>query len=575
MKALDSWRDACRAVADGSYRWQDKQRKRQAIERVLRADGTASVVVHVTSQANDAFLGVTPIRLAFAGSSSAVAAAPIIAVGLRVAPVKRSYACITITNQGREIFVGQGSRKSLVAFQDFYLKETMGRIGPLMASNAFDEADTQRLRQILLAEQILVNGAVNTYNAPGISHLTARNLTTDILYDALAEETHPHEWTGRILRYLVEDYDIALRGLSDDEADRAIEARIAALTANGAAQYLQAAIARLPPAGKEDSAVAYRRVLSVLDTPRLHSSQAGIIHRYFSAEGAPSSDPCQLKEVLTSKSRSIGADVAALRELEDLVGLAPVKEAVHDLVALVRVQRLRQQHGKPGSLEAGHLVFVGNPGTGKTTVARLIGRCFAGIGLLQRGHLVETSRGDLVAGYVGQTAPKTREVFNSAKGGVLFIDEAYGLVKDDRDGFGLEALEELMKLVEDHRDDTVVILAGYHDEMKEFLSRNPGLRSRFSKVIDFPDYDDDELLTIFKSLATAHEYRLTPEAEEYLRAYFATFPRGKEFGNGRVARSVFNRAVELHARRVSRESEPSPEALSVLRREDIPEEVHP
>ena len=260
-----------------------------------------------------------------------------------------------------------------------------------------------------------------------------------------------------------------------------------------------------------------------------------------------------------------------LAELDGLVGLAGVKRDVAELVNLMRLVRRRRDAGLPPPPLSRHLVFAGNPGTGKTTIARLYGRVLYALGMLDHGHLVEADRGDLVGEYVGHTAPKTAAVFRRAIGGVLFIDEAYSLVPQGHgNDFGLEAIATLVKLMEDHRDDTVVIVAGYPGDMTRLLAANAGLASRFSRTLGFDDYADEELVAIVAAQAEAHRYELTDDTRAALLRHFAELPRGNGFGNGRTARQVFQRMTQLHAQRVAALSDDDPRLLVQLVAADVP-----
>ncbi|MFJ3496262.1 right-handed parallel beta-helix repeat-containing protein [Streptomyces sp. NPDC086091] len=261
-------------------------------------------------------------------------------------------------------------------------------------------------------------------------------------------------------------------------------------------------------------------------------------------------------------------------ELDALVGLESVKREVRALTDMIEVGRRRQRAGLKAASVKRHLVFTGSPGTGKTTVARLYGEILAALDVLEKGHLVEVSRVDLVGEHIGSTAIRTQEAFERARGGVLFIDEAYALSPEDagRD-FGKEAIDTLVKLMEDHREAVVVIVAGYTAEMERFLSVNPGVASRFSRTITFGDYGPEELLRIVEQQAEEHEYRLAPGASEGLLAYFADLPKGPAFGNGRTARQTFEAMVERHASRIAQITEPSTDELTLLYTEDLPELV--
>ncbi|MFP5579354.1 MAG: AAA family ATPase [Acidimicrobiia bacterium] len=260
-----------------------------------------------------------------------------------------------------------------------------------------------------------------------------------------------------------------------------------------------------------------------------------------------------------------------LAELDELIGLDAVKAEVKRVADLTRVQLLRAERGLPVLAQSRHLVFSGNPGTGKTTVARLLAEIYRSLGVVGRGHLVEVDRAGLVAGFVGQTAPKVTAVFDEADEGVLLIDEAYALVRGSETDFGREAIDTIVKLVEDRRDRIVVIMAGYPDEMAQLVAANPGLRSRFPKTIHFPDYDTDELLAIFDVRCREGGYETTHEARAEVRSHLDATARGKGFGNGRVARNLFEEAVARQASRIVSIEEPTDDQLRTLEAADIPD----
>ncbi|MEY9862979.1 Holliday junction resolvasome RuvABC ATP-dependent DNA helicase subunit [Catenulispora sp. GAS73] len=280
--------------------------------------------------------------------------------------------------------------------------------------------------------------------------------------------------------------------------------------------------------------------------------------------GAPSDVPAG------GRARHIGT--GPLADLEALVGLTNVKQEVNGLIDLIRMAQRREEMGLPMPPMSRHLVFAGPPGTGKTTVARIYGAVLAELGVLPKGHMIEVARADLVAQYVGATAIKTTEVVNKALGGVLFIDEAYTLTNQSKGAgpdFGREAVETLMKMMEDHRNELVVIAAGYSEHMDQFLSSNPGMASRFSRTIEFPNYSVVELVTILRGMCAAHRYDLGDDTVAALTRYFEQVPKGPTFGNGRVARKVFEEMVGNQATRLASHPDSHDSDLSRFTPEDI------
>ncbi len=261
---------------------------------------------------------------------------------------------------------------------------------------------------------------------------------------------------------------------------------------------------------------------------------------------------------------------SALKELEALVGLSEVKSEVMSCINLLRINNMRREKGLPLLQTSNHMVFTGHPGTGKTTVARIMAKIFKSLGVVSKGQLVETDRAGLVAGYMGQTALKTAQVIKKAKGGVLFIDEAYSLSSEDgSNDYGREAIDTLVKGMEDYRDDLVVIVAGYVDEMKKFISMNPGLRSRFNKYINFSDYSSEEMLEILKRQCIKTEFILSSEAEEAARRYFEKNQTDPTFGNARGVRNFFDRVVMNQATRILTLPNPSEIEFKTIKKEDI------
>ena len=324
------------------------------------------------------------------------------------------------------------------------------------------------------------------------------------------------------------------------------------------------------------------RLAAICDTTGVRKSREGLNPLDFVTSGEPSFVEKHSAQVQTSGGGTNAPKAEEkepekpnfdelMEQLDSLVGLDTVKKEVKNLINLVKVRKLRQENDLPVPPMSFHMVFLGNPGTGKTTVARLISGLYAAIGVLSKGQLIEVDRSGLVAGYVGQTALKTQEVIQSALGGVLFIDEAYSLASGGENDFGREAIETLLKAMEDHRDDLVVIVAGYTGPMEKFIHSNPGLESRFNRYFFFPDYDGNQLTEIFRIQCKKNSYTLTPEADEAALKMFTRLyeERDENFGNGRDVRNCFEDMVVRQSNRVAALESPSKEDLITVKPEDL------
>jgi Holliday junction resolvasome RuvABC ATP-dependent DNA helicase subunit len=293
------------------------------------------------------------------------------------------------------------------------------------------------------------------------------------------------------------------------------------------------------------------------------------VGRLSGAENTPSQTPAA---VPSEDEEPLPTLDELLAQLDDLVGLEAVKSEVRHQTQVLRIEGLRRAAGLKVPDMTRHLVFVGNPGTGKTTVARLVAGIYRASGVLPKGHLVECDRSSLVAGYLGQTAIKTQEMITKALGGALFVDEAYALAGDE---YGGEAIDTIVKAMEDHRDELLVIIAGYPGPMSVLIASNPGLESRFRLTLEFADYRDDELVEIFCKLAAASDFSPTDDTLTRLRAILAGTPRGEGFGNGRFVRTMFESAVVRQAWRLRENPSPDVEQLRELMPEDLADPIEP
>jgi SpoVK/Ycf46/Vps4 family AAA+-type ATPase len=262
---------------------------------------------------------------------------------------------------------------------------------------------------------------------------------------------------------------------------------------------------------------------------------------------------------------------SAIKELNDMVGLEEVKQEVNSLVNFVKIQKEREKHGLKQNDISYHCVFTGSPGTGKTTVARVLANIFRSLDVIDTGQLVETDRAGMIAEYVGQTAVKVDKLVDESMGGVLFIDEAYSLSTGSSEDFGKEAIATLLKRMEDNRDNLIVIVAGYSDKMKDFIDMNPGLKSRFNRYIHFEDFAPEDMMSIYKKMCQGSDYAISSEAAQYLLSEFesAYNSRDESFGNGRFVRNIFEKSIENLSNRIAKSDKITKELLTTIEKEDI------
>ncbi len=314
---------------------------------------------------------------------------------------------------------------------------------------------------------------------------------------------------------------------------------------------------------KNNSLINYKEVLDMLERGQITTAEAFVLFRELEEEQV-------LLRLEKNEEKLMSLDEIT-RELDSLIGLDKAKKLVKEIKAFVEIQKKREEEKLNTEPIVLHMIFRGNPGTGKTTVARILGKIFKEMGILEKGHLIEVERADLVGEFIGHTAQKTRDQIRKALGGILFIDEAYSLARGGEKDFGKEAIDTLVKAMEDYKDNLILILAGYQKEMEEFLNTNPGLRSRFPIQIDFEDYSIDELIKISKLMLEKREYKLSKGAEKKLRKILEQkrFKNQDKVGNARLVRNLIEKAIRMQAVRLVNKKNVSRQDLIYIQDGDL------